>query len=299
MTTVDYTPVLLAQITDLSMRVTNLEAVNSALKAEIERLTGHSVAVSDPNSRPVTGLCMSSSEKICTKSSACPNQRQIYRNDSPKLICGYGNMESAVSSVKTSVPLTAKMHTQPQSQDGFQSQNGFQSPSGFQQRRPYDRNGHHDGASAGRGFQPPHYAQQTQQSQQPYRRNNHQGAGSAAAAAAAPQQRDGYKQLTIQDVLHLNEEVTIQVRTVQEDESVVSHATCVTAFDGVHLVVKACELVPELVGMSSTKPGEILYKFIEALTNGGHIKRAFSTAPWKLCFVERDGKRLSLEDLRH
>ena len=252
MTTVDYTPVLLAQITDLSMRVTNLEAVNSALKAEIERLTGHSVAV------------------------------------------------KPVSSVKTSVPLTAKMHTQPQG--GFQPPNGFQSPSGFQQRRPYDRNGHHDGASAGRGFQPPHYAQQTQQSQQtqqPYRRNNHQGAGSAAAAAAAPQQRDGYKQLTIQDVLHLNEEVTIQVRTVQEDESVVSHATCVTAFDGVHLVVKACELVPELVGMSSTKPGEILYKFIEALTNGGHIKRAFSTAPWKLCFVERDGKRLSLEDLRH
>lgn len=233
MNNVDYTPVLLAQITDLSMRVTNLEAVNTALKAEIERLTGQSIAV------------------------------------------------KPVSSVKTSVPLTAKMHMQPQSQGGFQSPNGFQS------RRPHD--------VAPRGFQT--VQQQTHQ-QQPYRRNNHHGTGSAAAAGQQ-QQRDGYKQLTIQDVLHLNEEVTIQVRTVQEDESVVSHATCNTVFDGVHLVVKACELVPELIGLSSTKPGEILYKFIEALTKGGHIKRAFSTAPWKLCFVERDGKRLSLEDLRH
>jgi len=252
MSAVDYTPVLLAQITDLSMRMTNLEAVNSALKAEIERLTGHAV--------------------------------------------------KPVSSVKTSVPLNATMHTSPapnrrsgpnegfqsgprgfQPPNGFQSQSGFQPPNGFQSQS---------------GFQSPNGFQR-QQSWTPNgpRRNPNYGTD-ASAAGGRPQQRDNYKQLTIQDVLHLNEEVTIQVRTVQEDESIVSHATCVTIFDGVELKVKACELVPELVDLSSTKPGEILYKFIEGLTKGGHIKRAFSTAPWKLCFVERDGKRLSLEDLR-
>jgi hypothetical protein len=248
MSTVDYTPVLLAQITDLSMRVTNLEATNAALKAEVERLTGHTLAV------------------------------------------------KPISSVKTSVPLTSTMHTntgpnrrpyESAPRGGFQPPNGFQPSGGFQLP-----NGFHPAAAAA-----------------PRRHLPSAEAARAAAEAwaaqrpprqpkAQPQQRDNYKQLTIQDVLHLNEEVTIQVRTAQEDESIISHTTCVTVFDGVELKVTACELAPELVGLSSTKPGEILYKFIESLTKGGHIKRAFSTAPWKLCFVERDGKRLSLEDLR-
>jgi hypothetical protein len=248
MSTVDYTPVLLAQITDLSMRVTNLEATNAALKAEVERLTGHTLAV------------------------------------------------KPVSSVKTSVPLTSTMHTNtgPNRRPYESAPRGFPTPNGFQSSVGFQSSG---GFQSAGGFQ----------SSAGHRRNpNHSTNGSAAAGSHSaggrqPQQtlqRDNYKQLTIQDVLHLNEEVTIQVRTVQEDESIVSHATCVTVFDGVELKVTACELAPELVGLSSTKPGEILYKFIESLTKGGHIKRAFSTAPWKLCFVERDGTRLSLEDLR-
>jgi hypothetical protein len=236
MTTVDYTPVLLAQITDLSMRVTNLEATNAALKAEIERLTGHSVAV------------------------------------------------KPVSSVKTSVPLTSTMHTntgpnrrsyESAPRGGFQSPNGFQSSGGFQ-----------SAAAPRRHLPSAETSAAAPAAQRPPRQPN-----------AQPQQSDNYKQLTIQDVLHLNEEVTIQVR-MDPEESGKYHTTCVAVFDGVELKVTACELAPELVGLSSTKPGEILYKFIEALNKGGHIKKAFSTAPWKLCFVERGTKWLSLEDLR-
>ena len=231
MSAVDYTPVLLAQITDLSMRVTNLEATNAALKAEVERLTGHTLAI-----KPVS------------------------------------------SSVKTSVPLTANMHTRMGPNRGAFDTTGFKPvPAGF--------HFNHGGSSSEPRRHLPSAEAWT--AQRPPRQPR-----------AQSQPRENYKQLTIQDVLHLNEEVTIQVRTVQEDESIVSHATCIAIFDGVELKVTACELVPELIGLSTTKPGEILYKFIDALTKGGHIKRAFSTAPWKLCFVERDGKRLSLEDLR-
>jgi hypothetical protein len=52
------------------------------------------------------------------------------------------------------------------------------------------------------------------------------------------------------------------------------------------------------VGKKTAKPGEILYKFIDELKNTGHIKRTFTIAPWRLCFVERDGVRKSLEELR-
>jgi hypothetical protein len=50
--------------------------------------------------------------------------------------------------------------------------------------------------------------------------------------------------------------------------------------------------------MKSSKPGEILYKFIDELKNSGHIKKTFTIAPWKLCFVERNGIKKSLEELR-
>jgi hypothetical protein len=50
--------------------------------------------------------------------------------------------------------------------------------------------------------------------------------------------------------------------------------------------------------MKSSKPGEILYKFIDELKSSGHIKKTFTIAPWKLCFVERDGVKKSLEELR-
>jgi hypothetical protein len=53
-----------------------------------------------------------------------------------------------------------------------------------------------------------------------------------------------------------------------------------------------------MVGVQSAKPGEILYQFIDALKESGHLKRSFTIAPWKLCTVVRDGQTQTLEELR-
>jgi hypothetical protein len=104
--------------------------------------------------------------------------------------------------------------------------------------------------------------------------------------------------MTLADVLKAEEEVTMEVRTGKDAEGNDTQATIVATFDGTDLVVKECELVESLVGMKSSKPGEILYKFIDELKAADHIKRTFTIAPWRLCFVERDGGRKSLEELR-
>ena len=45
--TVDYTPIILAQLTDLQGRVTKQDAVIAALLAAVERLSGQTITVSD------------------------------------------------------------------------------------------------------------------------------------------------------------------------------------------------------------------------------------------------------------
>jgi len=105
--------------------------------------------------------------------------------------------------------------------------------------------------------------------------------------------------MTLADVLEKDEQVTMEVRTGKDEEGNDTHATVLATFDGTDLEVTECELVESLVGTKSAKPGEILYKFIDELKNGGHIKRTFTIAPWRLCFVERDGTRKTLEELRN
>lgn len=100
-------------------------------------------------------------------------------------------------------------------------------------------------------------------------------------------------------LLKTNEDVTFFVYV--EDKQISPRPIRTTAeatFDGTYLTVKSCDLVPSLAGMKTEKPGEILYKFIEELKNGGHIKRTFNVAPWKLCFVKRDGAEVTLDKLR-
>lgn len=149
-----------------------------------------------------------------------------------------------------------------------------------------------------RDFRPPHHHNphpRAYQRSAPVPAPRHYG--SAAAGPSGPRKRD-QKQMTIQDVLEANEQVTIRVNKGKDEEGKVIQTTCITRFDGTNLKVEECELVPSLKGTSTSKPGEILYKFIEELKSGGHIDRTFTTAPWKLCFVEREGQRLSLEQLR-
>jgi len=225
--TVDYTPVLLAQLTDLQMRVTKQDATIAALKAEVERLTGHSLAVPD--------------------------------------------------TMRTSVPLRSH-----DSGDVRRQQRGPR-PNGGAGRPP--RDGDRDGTRPPRSdFKP---------------RDGATAPRSRPKVATSDKASDSARPtMTLSDVLEANETVTIQVGTGKDTEGKFTYTTATASFDGTDLIVKECELVESLVGMKSSKPGEILYKFIDELKSAGHIKRTFTIAPWKLCFIERDGVRQSLEDLR-
>jgi hypothetical protein len=214
-TAVDFTPVLLAQLTDLQMRVTKQDATIAALKAEVERLSGRSVAPSD-----------------------------------------------AASTMRTSVPLLPKPSGPRMNRDGAN----------------YQRPGRPTGNSAPRPAA---------------------GGAGRARPKVAPAEKTPRPTMTLADVLEQDETVSIEVHTGKDEEGNFVDATATATFDGTDLTVTECELVESLVGMKSSKPGEILYKFIDELKSAGHIKRTFTIAPWKLCLVERDGIRSTLEELRN
>ena len=225
--TVDYTPVLLAQLTDLQMRVTKQETTISALKAEVERLTGHSVTVND--------------------------------------------------TMRTSVPLRSH-DTRDVKRPSTGRSTGYAPTGRPQQQRPATGSG--SGAGSGAGAP----------------------TGVARRPKIAPSVASGDKPnrptMSLSDVLKEGESVTIQVGTGKDSEGNFTNTTAEATFDGTDLVVNECELVESLIGMKSSKPGEILYKFIDELKNDGHIKKTFTIAPWRLCFVTRNGVKQTLEELR-
>jgi hypothetical protein len=215
----DYTPVILAQLTDLQQRFTKQEAIISTLKAEVERLSGRPLA------------------------------------DAPTM--------------RTSVPLRSQAAE-------FKPRGDYRSD----RRAPPGRQ---------TDTRPPRGGDSTTQE----RRARPRVAPSGDKASTGP-----HPTMTLADVLEKDEEVTMEVRTGKDEEGNDTQATVVANFDGTDLVVTECELAESLVGKKTAKPGEILYKFIDELKNSGHIKRTFTIAPWRLCFVERDGVRKSLEELR-
>ena len=237
MSSVDYTPVLLAQVTDLQMRLTTQESVIAALKAEVERLSGRPVNVSHP-------------------------------------------VASSGNTMRASVPLLPTA--------SLPRHDGPHAPRG------YPRSPRPDGAAHPRAFNGPTRDQRAHngEQQQP-RRQRPQVAG-----AGESQERVAHPTMSLSDVLKNGEEVTMTVGTGKDSEGKWSEASALATFDGTDLVVTRCELISSLVGMKSSKPGEILYKFIDGLTEAGHVKRKFSIAPWKLCSVVRDGQKHTLEQLR-
>jgi hypothetical protein len=214
---VDYTPVLLAQLTDLQLRVTKQESTIAALKAEVERLTGSKLAVSD--------------------------------------------------TMRTSVPLRNHSDTRPK-------QGLLPRPGRF----------------TGNGAVVPHKTG---------RSNTETTTTPRSRPKVASESDKTHTSMTLSDVLKENEKVTLLVHTGKDDDGNFIDATALSTFNGSELVVTECESVKEIVGMKSAKPGEILYKFIDELKSSGKIKKTFTIAPWKLCFVERDGVRQSLEELRN
>ena len=130
------------------------------------------------------------------------------------------------------------------------------------------------------------------------------GAATAAtngtnATAATAATSDNRRMVSLSDIITTNEEVTFYVNTGKDAKGEFTKSTVVTTFDGSNLNVTRCDHVSSLVGLQTQKPGEILYKFIEELKNGNHIKRTFNVAPWKLCYVVRDGQTLTLDQLRN
>ena len=206
--TTDYTPILLAQLTDLQARVTKQDAVITSLVAAVERLSGQTFNVGD--------------------------------------------------TMRTSVPLRS-----------------------------------HDSADIANKRMRPQVARSPILSQGPKQRPT-MGRDVRDGSKAKVQ----YPSLSLSDVLKGGEQVTIKVGVGKDEDGNFKHTTALAVFDGTDLVVKECEAVASLVGKKSSKPGEILYKFIDELKEAGHIKRTFTIAPWKLCSVERAGETLTLEEVR-
>ena len=221
----DYTPVILAQLTDLQQRFTKQEAIISTLKAEVERLSGHPLA------------------------------------DAPTM--------------RTSVPLRSNA-AEFKPRGDYRSDRRAPGPRQTDTRPP--RGAPQAAAGGGATLE---------------RRGRPKVAPTSDKSSTGP-----HPTMTLADVLEKDEEVTMEVRTGKDEGGNDTQATVVATFDGSDLVVTECELVESLVGKKTAKPGEILYKFIDELKNSGHIKRTFTIAPWRLCFVERDGVRKSLEELR-
>lgn len=104
--------------------------------------------------------------------------------------------------------------------------------------------------------------------------------------------------INLSQLLTNGEEVTFRVIVGKDENSNPIYTNTIATFDGTDFNVTSSELVPSLVGLKSSKPGEILYKLIDGLTQTGHLTRKFSIAPWRLCFVKRDGNYVSLNQLR-
>lgn len=202
---IDYTPIILAQLTDLQSRVTKQDAIITALLNTVERLSGQTVTVSD--------------------------------------------------TMRTSVPLRSHESRDTSSMRPLRSR--------------------------------PQVAGVRPQVARPLRER-----------APFKPKESVHPSVSLSDVLSKDEHVTIQVGVGKNADGKFSYTSALAIFDGSDLCVTECALVASLVGMKSSKPGEILYKFIDELKSSGHIKRTFTIAPWKLCSVERDGKTMTLEEVR-
>lgn len=101
----------------------------------------------------------------------------------------------------------------------------------------------------------------------------------------------------LSDILNEGETTTFTINT-GKDASGLTQATTKAVFDGTNLTITECATIPHLVGMKTTKPGEILFKFMNDLKEKGVIQRTFNALPWRLCSVEREGVKLTLSQLR-
>jgi hypothetical protein len=252
MASIDYTPVLLAQITDLQQRLTKQEALVGALKAEVERLSGQALGVT-----------------------ATAPSGGTMRHSVP--------LRSTASEFRPTSGAVGATITQERKFDG----------SGFRSSR-----GQAAAGSASRVARGPPVNAETRPERQQEQQRRSRPRVAPPSDKASTGEKAAHPTMTLADVLEKDEVVTMRVRLPRREGEEEAETTVVATFDGTDLAVTECELVESLVGTKSAKPGEILYKFIDELKTGGHIKRTFTIAPWRLCFVTRDGEEKTLEALR-
>jgi hypothetical protein len=128
--------------------------------------------------------------------------------------------------------------------------------------------------------------------------NGRDGANGPRTYAQPQGDQENWAPTALSDILQNNEDVTFTINTGKNAQGAFTTTTAVAVFDGTNLKVKACADIPSLIGMTSSKPGEILYKFMNELKEANLITRTFQALPWRLCSVERDGQRETLSNLR-
>jgi len=162
------------------------------------------------------------------------------------------------------------------------------------------------GASSGSDYRHSGHAPSSAPGRRPFvkKEAHHVSSLSASAAPFVPAARPAPKKsfdvlsVPLSAVLHPSEEVIFRIILRKDQTGQNEYAILVAVFDGSQLVVAGCETAPSLIGLASVKPGEILYRFMEALKENGLLRRSFTVAPWRLCSVVREGREETLEELR-
>lgn len=104
--------------------------------------------------------------------------------------------------------------------------------------------------------------------------------------------------MSLSELLTDGEVVTFSIIKGKDENGNLIYSTLDAIYQDSQLTVKTCLDVPTLEGLVSSKPGEILYKFMFALRENGIISRTFQALPWRLCSVLRNGERVMLAQLR-
>jgi hypothetical protein len=104
--------------------------------------------------------------------------------------------------------------------------------------------------------------------------------------------------VTLSDILTNGEVVTFGIHTGRDVSGGMTTSLLTTIFDGNNLKVTGCDAVPSLIGTQSTKPGEILFKFMHGLIKANMLQRTFNALPWRLASVMRNGLPVTLAQLR-
>ena len=104
--------------------------------------------------------------------------------------------------------------------------------------------------------------------------------------------------IALSEILTNGEVVTFGIHTGRDASGSVTTSFLTATFDGTNLTVKECGAVSSLIGLSSSKPGEILFKFMHGLVDAHLLPRTFNALPWRLATVSRDGQKVTLAQLR-